>query len=128
MPPLCLVPHKGALWLREDTTGLFVNVDNRYLAGMGIWGAKLRGYGRYEGDAELGRAELVREPDNPHDPHAIAVYALGRRVAYYNKGMARRMYKLLDRGEPLVARFISEDPPKVLAANVDIMRHLYRRL
>ena len=37
MPPLRLVHHNGALWLREDTTGLLVNVDNRYLPRLGIW-------------------------------------------------------------------------------------------
>lgn len=49
-------------------------------------------------------------------------------VGHYNKGMARRLAKLLDGGEPLVACFIEVDPPKVLAASQDIIRYLYRGL
>ena len=128
LPPLRLVRHNGALWLREDTTGLLVNVDNRYLPRLGIWGAKLRGRNHYGGRAVLGPAELVREPENPHDSHAVAVHSDGVIVGHYNKGMARRLAKLLDGGESLVACFIEADPPKVLAANQDIMRYLYRDL
>ncbi|MCG7415850.1 HIRAN domain-containing protein [Microbacterium aurum] len=128
MPPLRLARHNGALWLQEDTTGLLINVDNRYLPRLGIWGAKLRGHNHYDGKAILGPAELVREPDNPHDPNAVAVYAGGVMVGHYNKGMARRLAKLLDGGEPLVACFIEVDPPKVLAASQDIIRYLYRGL
>lgn len=128
LPPLRLVRHSGALWLREDTTGLLVNVDNRYLPRLGIWGAKLRGHNHYDGRAVLGPAELVREPENPFDPNAVAVHADGVIVGHYNKGMARRLAKLLDGGEPLVASFIEVDPPKVLAASQGIMRYLYRDL
>ncbi|GAA3212961.1 hypothetical protein GCM10017690_25680 [Microbacterium terregens] len=35
--------------------------------------------------------------------------------------------KLRNGGVPLVARFISEDPPKVIAAHADTMRHIYER-
>ncbi|WP_374976647.1 HIRAN domain-containing protein [Microbacterium trichothecenolyticum] len=128
MPPLRLVRHTGALWLREDTTGLLVNVDNRYLPRLGIWGAKLRGHNHYDGKAVLGPAELVREPQNPYDPNAVAVHAGGVMVGHYNKGIARRLAKLLDGGEPLVASFIEVEPPKVLAASRDIIRYLYRDL
>ena len=128
MPPLRLVRHNGALWLREDTTGLLVNVDNRYLPRRGIWGAKLRGHRHYDGKALLGPAELVREPENLYDPTAVAVHAGGALVGHYNKGMARRLAKLLDGGAPLVAYFIEAEPPKVIAASQDVIRYLYRDL
>lgn len=48
---------------------------------------------------------LVREPDNPHDPNAVAVYdATGKHLtAYINKQRARQMAVLLDTGERLKA-------------------------
>ncbi|MBO3664788.1 HIRAN domain-containing protein [Microbacterium stercoris] len=127
MPPLRLARHNGALWLRENSTGLFINVDNRYLRRLGIWGAKIRGAGRYDGQAILGEAELVREPDNDYDPNAVAVHVRGAKVGYYNKGMARGLAKALDAGELLVARIISEQPPKVIAARPEVIEHLSRR-
>lgn len=36
-------------------------------------------------------ADLVREPDNPHDPKAVAVFIQGRKVGYLPKGSAKRM-------------------------------------
>ena len=49
-------------------------------------------------------------------------------MGHYNKDMARRLAKLLDGGEPLVASFIEVEPPKVLAASQDILRYLFRDL
>ncbi len=48
---------------------------------------------------------LVREPDNQHDPHAIAVYAAGARdiTGYVPRGYAKRLAKLLDAGADMVA-------------------------
>ena len=68
LPPLHLVRHAGALWLAEDTTGKLINVDNRYLRRLGIFGVKVRGTRYYTGRARLGPAALVREPDNPPRP------------------------------------------------------------
>ncbi|WP_270365327.1 HIRAN domain-containing protein [Microbacterium algeriense] len=126
LPPLHLVRHAGALWLAEDTTGKLINVDNRYLRRLGIFGVKVRGTPYYTGRARLGPAALVREPDNPHDPNAVAIHVGGEMLGHYNKGMARSLAKRLDAGEPLQAVVISTDPAKVISAPSDILRHLYR--
>lgn len=39
---------------------------------------------------------LVREPNNAHDPHAIAVYGRGRRVGYVAASRAAALAPLLD--------------------------------
>lgn len=126
LPPLHLVRHAGALWLAEDTSGKLINVDNRYLRRLGIFGVKVRGTRYYNGTARLGPAELVREPDNPHDPNAVGIHVGGEMLGHYNKGMARSLAKRLDMGEPLQAMVISTDPAKVISAPSDVLRHLYR--
>lgn len=40
-------------------------------------------------------AELMREPDNAHDAHAVMVVVKGKRVGYLQKGTARRLGKRL---------------------------------
>lgn len=126
LPPLRLVRRNGALWLAENSTGKLINVDNRYLRRFSIFGVKVRGTRYYNGTARLGPAELSREPDNPHDPNAVAIHIGGEMLGHYNKGMARSLAKRLDAGEPLHAMVISTDPAKVIAAPTEILRHLYR--
>ena len=48
---------------------------------------------------------LAREPENPHDGNAIAVYAEGarRKAGYVPKGYAKRLAPLLDAGAEIVA-------------------------
>lgn len=47
--------------------------------------------------------ELRREPDNEHDPHAIALHAPGARkpFAYVQRGRARGLARRIDAGEQL---------------------------
>lgn len=125
-PPLRFVDRNGALWLAEVTTGKLVNVGNRYLRRLGIWGVKVRGTTYYDGHARLGPVELVREPNNPYDPNAVAIHVDGVMLGHFNKGMARSLSKLLDGGEPLVAEVISVDPPKVIAARRELIDFLHR--
>lgn len=82
----------------------------------------------YHGTARLGPAALVREPDNPHDRNAVAIYVDGRIIGHFNRGMAPGLSKLLDAGEPLQAAVISTDPTKVLAARPEVLAHLRRNL
>lgn len=128
LAPLHFVRRNGALWLAEDTTGKLLNVDNRYLRRLGIWGVKVRGRRYYDGTPRLGPADLAREPDNPHDANAVAIHVDGRIIGHYNKGMAPGLAKLLDAGESLEAVVISTDPAKVLAARPEVLAHLRRRL
>ena len=41
--------------------------------------------------------ELVCEPDNTHDPHAVKVLAQGLHVGYLSRGNARRYCKRIER-------------------------------
>jgi hypothetical protein len=44
-------------------------------------------------DRCLTEAELLREPDNPHDPSAVQVLVKGQRIGYLKAGSARRFNK-----------------------------------
>lgn len=77
----------------------------------GLWSFGVRGAAHHEsaarrGDFRPGKpVRLVREPANPHDPNAIAVYADGARnlAGYVPKGYAKRLARLLDAGADMVA-------------------------
>ncbi len=132
MPPLCLVRYRGALWLREDSTGLLVNVGNRKLRQLGIWSATVRGTKYYDQrNVRIGPVALVREPDNPHDKNAVSIQARGASIGHFNKQMAPGVAKVLDSGQELTAYVVScgeENPTKVIAAHPSIMMHLLRRI
>lgn len=103
-------------------SGKYVPAANRTLNKHGLVSFGVRGARYYQSKAADTRpgqvAHLVREPDNEHDPHAVAVHALGRdgqrlKVGYVNKGLARRLAKRLDAGEELSAYFMRGYPPGV---------------
>jgi len=50
------------------------------------------------------RLELVREPDNPHDPNAVRVEWRGRRLGYVPRRENSALAWAMDRGEPVSAR------------------------
>ena len=50
------------------------------------------------------RLELVREPDNPHDPNAVRVEWHGRRLGYVPRRENSALAWAMDRGEPVTAR------------------------
>lgn len=121
--PLRLDLRQG--WMIERTTGLRVNVSNRHLLALGIWSVRVRGDEHHAGEAHPGRpARLVREPSNPHDRNAIAIYSETGKVGYWNRQMAARLAKILDAGDPIEALFIRSSPPKVVAAAPDTMARL----
>lgn len=128
LPPLHFALHEGAWWLAEDTTGKLVNVANRHLRGLGVWSCRVRGDAYAEGELRIGVVELVREPENPYDSNAVAIYQDGAQVGYWNKGMARGLARVLDDGEELQAVGISDDPPKVVAGDPGVIEHLCRRM
>lgn len=101
-------------------SGKKVPPANRILNSHGLMSFSVRGdvyYDSKAADTQAGqRAHLVRESDNKHDPNAVAVYAQDSsgeqaKVGYVNKGLARRLAKRLDAGEPLHAWFMRGDPP-----------------
>jgi hypothetical protein len=128
MPPLYFTRHGGAWWLAENSTGKLVNVATRQLRGLGVWSCRVRGEAYAPETLRVGGVELVREPDNAYDRNAVAIHQDGRRVGYFNKGMAVGVAKVLDRGDELQAIGISADPPKVVASSPAIMEHLVRQM
>ena len=61
----------------------------------------------YPAELGIGEYELVREPENPHDPFAVRV-CFGRFcLGYLPKNVARIVGPLMDAGKNLVAKFVS---------------------
>lgn len=50
------------------------------------------------------RLRVVREPENPYDKRAIALYAGDRRIGYVPRRLNKMPARLLDAGWPLIAR------------------------
>lgn len=54
-----------------------------------------------------GEASLIREPENPHDPNAVAVLAGGDIIGHVPAGLAERLGPEIDRGT--LYRVVSAD-------------------
>lgn len=120
----------------------WINPRSRTAASRaGLWSFTLRGGGYHEsalkrGDFRPGsEVRLVREPDNPHDPNAIAIYAAGARdlSGYVPRGYAKRLAKLIDGGADLVAlsvrgsgRGSDSTTPHLLICERRLYEHLTR--
>lgn len=116
MPLLHLIRYRydgdEVLRLCEDSTGLLVGPTDRRLAPAGIHVSNLRGESYHKTACRRGDfspatpVRLKREPENKHDPFAVAITADadGAPVAaYVNKAKARALSKLLDQGADLAA-------------------------
>lgn len=105
----------------------------------GIYVSQLRGEAHHEAECRAGNfhpgepVRLVREPENPYDRNAVAVYdATGQYLAaYVNKQKARTLAKLIDSGTEIEAISIRGtrsgvgcDQVAVLAASPGVLRHL----
>jgi hypothetical protein len=84
--------------------------------------------GRFSPGTQL---RLVREPDNPHDPNAIAVYSQDNKAGYVPASRAKVLAKLMDSGVKLVAvstrgaaAGVEGVVPQVLVCEQALMRHL----
>jgi hypothetical protein len=144
LPPLRLVRYRDTageyvLRLCENTTGLLVGPTDRRLPRAGIYVSQLRGEFYHQAACRAGNfhpgepVRLVREPDNPHDRNAVAVYdATGTHLAaYINKQKARMLTKLLDTGTPIEAiairgthSNIACDQIAILATRPEVLQHL----
>ena len=119
-----------------------VNPKSRSLARVGLYSFQIKGSSHQgsavkSGDFRPGvKVILRREPENPHDPNAIAVHtSTGRTAGYVNKQNAARLAKRLDAGDDIIAVSIrgsgpgSETTvPRLLAAERRIIEHLLREL
>lgn len=143
MPPLHLIDYTDAggtrnLRLCEDITGLLIGPTDRRLFKAGIYSYNVRGehYHRSacrRADLRPGRPlRLLREPDNKHDPNAIAVQSpQGETLGYVSKGHAKRLAKLMDAGLELHAvstrgtgAQTACDSVAVVAAEPEVLEHL----
>jgi hypothetical protein len=109
----------GVVWVAgyhvlDPASGLYLARDAPELAVLGLRVAGVAGAGRHHADAlaadaaEPGRSlELRRDPDNPHDPNAIAVDA-GEQVGWVPRELAAELAPLLDGGEPMSAVVLRE--------------------
>lgn len=101
--------------------------------------SNLRGEGHHQAECRAGDftpgtpVRLVREPDNPHDPNAVAVHDHHRDgvAAYLDGTRAKAVSKVLDSGRPLAAVSTcgtrAGQPCEgitVVAASPDVLAHL----
>jgi len=61
------------------------------------------------GCKDVGSYALVREPDNPHDPHAIRVEIAGRVMGYIPRGIAKDLAAMMDAGRRFLALFVKRN-------------------
>ena len=68
-------------------------------------GSQYYAVGEFWGELRVGdRLELIREPDNRHDRHAIRVEWRGHKLGYVPRAENRAVAAALDGGDRLVAR------------------------
>jgi len=100
----------GVVWLAgyqliDPESGSFLGRDDPQLAGRGLTVCGVAGAGQHHAAAlqsdfaQPGRPlTLLRDPDNPHDPNAIAVHAGGERVGWVPRELAAELAPELDAG------------------------------
>src|SRR5918912_1063423 len=72
---------ESGYWLRDASTGEAMRWDDERVRVVKLAGASYRSDALQDDAFAPGRRlALVREPDNEHDPNAVAVYDAGRRM------------------------------------------------
>jgi HIRAN domain len=113
----------GIVWLSgyslvDPDSGRYLARDAPELAERGLRVAGVAGAGRHHSEA-LDRdavapgkpLTLRRDPDNPHDPNAIAVDAEGEQVGWVPREIAEELALELDSGRPWSAVVLREQRP-----------------
>jgi hypothetical protein len=76
-----LEPGESGYWLRDAATGDAMRWDDPRVRVVKLAGASYRAEAlQDDGFAPGRRLALVREPENEHDPNAVAVYDAARRL------------------------------------------------
>jgi len=110
----------GQVWvagyqLIDQSSGRYLARDAPELAARGLRVVPVAGAGRHHADAIASDAaapgsplELRRDPDNEHDPNAIAVHAGGVQVGWVPRELAAELAPELDEGRAWSARVLRE--------------------
>jgi hypothetical protein len=110
----------GQVWvagyqLIDQSSGRYLARDAPELAALGLRVVGVAGAGRHHADAIESDAvapgsplELGRDPDNEHDPNAIAVHAGGAQVGWVPRELAAELAPELDEGRPWSALVLRE--------------------
>jgi hypothetical protein len=111
----------GQVWvagyqLLDPDSGRYLARDAQELTSRGLHVAGVAGAGRHHADAIAssdaaapGRPlELRRDPDNEHDPNAIAVHAGGEQVGWVPRELAEELAPQLDAGRTWSAIVLRE--------------------
>jgi hypothetical protein len=110
----------GVVWLAgyqlvDPESGSFLGRDAPQLAERGLLVCGVAGAGQHHADelqsaaAAPGRPlTLRRDPDNPHDPNAIAVDAGGEQVGWVPRELAEELAPELDAGAEIAAVVLRE--------------------
>lgn len=102
-----------------DAQHIRVLVQRSPLAGFQYHGAAIHWEALREGDP----LQLVREPDNPHDPRAVRVEWRGIMLGYLPRAENREVAHEMDQGTPLSARIgrLSDDPNPWKRLRIDVL-------
>ena len=110
----------GVVWLAgyhvvDPESGRYLGRDDPELSARGLRIAGASGAGRHhmealQADAAAPGRPLVlrRDPENPHDPNAIAVDAGGEQVGWVPRELAAELAPELDAGRPWSAVVLRE--------------------
>jgi hypothetical protein len=117
--PIGMPKHLSAKFIESESSGRILLQESplagyQYHRASGIWpflqiGAALR---------------LHREPGNPYDPNAIAVWYLNEHLGYVPRRENRTLAQMMDRGERLEARIVrlreDDNPWRRIRFRVDL--------
>src|SRR3954447_2855771 len=110
----------GVVWLAgyqvvDPESGRYLARDDPELAARGLRVVGVAGAGAHHAGALASDAvapgrplKLRRDPQNPHDPNAIAVHAGGEQVGWVPRELASELAPRLDAGELLSAIVLRE--------------------
>jgi len=110
----------GQVWvagyqLIAQDSGRYLARDAPELASRGLRVVSVAGAGRHHADALASDAvgpgkslELRRDPENEHDPNAVAVHAGGAQVGWVPREVAAELAPELDEGRPWSALVLRE--------------------
>ena len=111
--PIASVSVVGESHYKENIAGLGVASRTYFVPVERLYGSYTEGDVLYKYNFDPMPAELVAEPDNPHDANAIRVDIFGETVGYIPRGDTARVRELLS-DDPEVEAIITAGPNKLI--------------